>query len=160
MLIIFAKNHGNNNVRIEVGYGLEDTLTDATTAQILRDNEKNLKSHDKSKVNRGLIKVFNTVTTIREKKYGYKATKKKVPLDRYQTNQRGNGKIELISIIIIIVLAFIFGGRGGGGSNGGRGSRRYYGGYYGGGYYGSGGSSGGGFGGFGGGSSGGGGSSI
>lgn len=164
VLILYAVNSGARNVRIEVGYGLEDVLTDATTMQILKNSQSDLKSNDASRINKGLQKVFNSVTNQIDKKYDYHASKEKVYTD---SSSQKNHKGDFWLFIIFIVLVILFSGGSGGGSNGSSGPRyrrRYYGGYYGGPFGGSSSSGGfgdsGGFGGFGGGSSGGGGSSI
>lgn len=164
VLILYALNNGERNVRIEVGYGLEGGLTDAQTGEILQKYKNDLKSNDKTRINNALRHVFNAVTTLVDKEYGYKVTKEK---NREKVEDNGiDGKYAFWIFAGIIILT-LFGGFGGGSGPGGRRRRRqgmFYGGYFGGGFGSSGGSSsgssGGGFGGFGGGSSGGGGSSI
>lgn len=156
VLILYAVNNGQRNVRIEVGYGLEDVLTDATTMQILKNSQADLKSSNPEKINIGLQRVFNSVTNQIDKKYNYHASKEKV----YSEKESNHSSDFWIFIIFLILIMIFSGGSGGSGPRYQR--RRYYGGdYYGGPFSGgsSGGSSGG-FGGFGGGSSGGGGSSI
>ncbi|MGR3742304.1 TPM domain-containing protein [Companilactobacillus sp. DQM5] len=159
VLILYALNNGQRNVRIEVGYGLEGAITDAQTGQILQKYKNDLKSNDTQKINYGLQHVFNSVTTLIDKEYGYKVTKEK---NKEESGNDNNPWGSLVIFVIIILIALFFNGGGSSGPGG-----RYYrrgtyvgtgmGGYFG---SGSGGSSGGGFGGFGGGSSGGGGSSI
>lgn len=163
ILILYALNEGQRNVRIEVGYGLEGAITDAQTQAILQKYKADLKSTDNTKVNAGLQHVFNSITTLIDKEYGYKVTKKKETVQSTESN-KWTSIIAFIMIVIFIIITS--GGGGSGGSGGGRYYRRgFYGGVLGGSIFGGsgssgGGSSGGGFGGFGGGSSGGGGSSI
>lgn len=175
VLILYAVNGGQRNVRIEVGYGLESVLTDALSGRILQASKADLKSSDKTRINRGLRKVFNSVTTVIDKKYDFKADKNTLSAEEYQQlkqqkNSDWRDSIGTIIVIVLVVLIF-FGGSGGG--RGGRGGRlwwlwlllgsnnrnNHWGGGSGGGF---GGVDSGGFGGFsgGGGSSGGGGASI
>ncbi|KRO18895.1 hypothetical protein IV56_GL000047 [Lacticaseibacillus saniviri JCM 17471 = DSM 24301] len=131
VLIVFAKNGGKNNMRIEVGYGLEGDIPDALAGQILNDSLSNIKSKDPAKVDQAILKVFNTVTTIIDKKYGFKKDPQGVSnevIESYQdnnsSNENGNsglfGAVLGIIVTLIIVLALIFGGgRGGRGGRGG-----------------------------------------
>ena len=180
ILILFAENGGKRNVRIEVGYGAEGYLTDATAGRILNDNLSGLKSGSKDKTNVSLRNVFNSVATMVDKHYGYKEDTHTISQNQYDEyrgrdahNSTDNliGKLGGIIVVIIVVILIIFSGGGGPGNRGGR-RRRGDGSGLGwfllgsllnsGGRGGWGGGSGGGFGGggFGGGSSGGGGASV
>ncbi|MFD1484927.1 TPM domain-containing protein [Lacticaseibacillus baoqingensis] len=129
VLIVFAENSGKNNMRIEVGYGLEGDLTDALAGRILNKNLSNIKSSDPAKVNKAVVAVFNAVATVIDKKYAYPKDDNTVSMSQYQQQQqqtqRGSGvfsgviKIIFIVVIVIIVLASI-----GGGGSGGGGRRR------------------------------------
>ncbi len=134
ILILFARNDGDNNVRIEVGYGAEAYMTDAISGRILQDNLDDLKSSDDTKVNEGLRNVFSAVATMVDKHYKYKADSNTLSDDKYNEYRSGNNesgesnnlviKIVQIIIVLVIVLAiigFFSGGggrRGGGGGNG------------------------------------------
>jgi uncharacterized protein len=64
VLILYAINKGKRNVRIEVGYGLENQLTDSEAGRILNENREDLKSDSTVRVNEGLRNVFQSVTAI------------------------------------------------------------------------------------------------
>lgn len=189
ILILYALNGGKRNMRIEVGYGAEDYMTDAIAGRILNDNLKNIKSSDPAKVNVALRHVFNAVTTLVDKHYEYKADKNAISDEKaaeYQGKADSTGGLiaKVLAMIgftiFILVILLGGGGRGGRGGRGGdgwlwillaslmsdsrnnRGGRGGgYGGFGSGGYGGFGGGGGyGGGGGFGGGSSGGGGASV
>ncbi|WP_404802900.1 TPM domain-containing protein [Lapidilactobacillus wuchangensis] len=172
VLILYALNNGQRNVRIEVGYGLESDLTDALSGRILQQAKADLKSSDPTRINRGLRKVFNSVATVIDKKYDFKADKNTLSNEEYQQikgkdDSSWSDNIGAIIVIVILVLLFMGGGSGRGGGRRwwlwallGSSSNRNN--HWGGGSGGFGGGDSGGFGGFsgGGGSSGGGGASI
>ncbi|WP_125702606.1 TPM domain-containing protein [Lacticaseibacillus daqingensis] len=128
VLIVYADNDGAQNVRIEVGYGLEGELTDALSGRILAQNKTLLKASDKAKVNRGLRNVFNAVATVIDKKYKFPAddnTVSDATMQQYQEETSGSsGGIlrVVVGIFFVLVIAAIF--LGGGGGRGGRGGRR------------------------------------
>ncbi|MTD42133.1 hypothetical protein GIX45_26600 [Erwinia sp. CPCC 100877] len=164
ILILYAVNDGERNVRIEVGYGLEDVITDSIAGNILQQAKDDLKSSDTAAVNKGLQYTFNAVTTLIDKYYDYPADKNALSDEELDTvssdEDYGIGDFFSMGIVIIVILFFVL-GSGGRGGRGRRGGGPWY---WGGGGFG-GGSSGGGFGGGGGfsgggGSSGGGGASI
>lgn len=163
VLILYAVNDGDRNVRIEVGYGLEDVITDSTAGNILQHAKEDLKSDNDAAINKGLQYTFNAVTTLIDKHYDYPTDENTLSNDELDeaTSEDGYGFEDFLSIVFIgvIVLVAIFSSRGRGGRGGG--GPWYWGGGYGGGSSGSSGGFGGG-GGFsgGGGSSGGGGASI
>ncbi len=174
VLILYAVNDGQRNVRIEVGYGLEGELTDALSGRILQRSKSKLKSSDPQQVNQGLQQVFNSVATVIDKKYDFKKDKNTLTDQEYQQlrhqqneadDQQGGSLWTIVVIVVVVIVLMGGGGRGGRGGGGmwwlwallGSGNRNNHGGFGGGGGFG--GSSGGGFSG-GGGSSGGGGASI
>lgn len=181
VLIVFAENSGAQNVRIEVGYGLEGNLTDILAKHILTNNEKDLKANSHADINTGLRNVFNAVATVIDKKYKFKADKNTVDNSTMQDYQNGTSsdsrgtqvlKIIIIIFIAVVIAVIIIASSGGGPGNGRRGGGGWWlwwllsllgssgrGGYRGGGYGGGGFGGGGGFSG-GGGSSGGGGADI
>ncbi|MBO0470369.1 TPM domain-containing protein [Enterococcus sp. DIV0242_7C1] len=173
ILILYALNDGDRNVRIEVGYGLEDVITDSTAMNILVSQKDKLKSSDPVLINEGLRYVFNAVATLIDQDYGYPTDEhalSQTELDGFYEDEdddviytsssnwdSGDGEFLFVLLLMvpIWILSAIFGkGDGGSGSSWGGGSSS--GGSWGGG---GGSSSGGGFSG-GGGNSGGGGASI
>lgn len=109
-IIIWAKNHGENNVRIQVGYGLEDILTDSKSSDILHKHYNDLKSSNTSKINKGLQGVYTDVSKVITKKYGNlskeQAKKELANKKRYKPIFIIVGVIMLIIIIIIIMTIF------------------------------------------------------
>jgi len=103
-IIIWAKNHGKNNVRIQVGYGLEETLTDSRSSEILHKHYNDLKSSNTSKINKGLQGVYADVSKVITKKYSNlskeQAKKELVDKKRYK-------KVEIIAFIIVGVIILI-----------------------------------------------------
>lgn len=143
ILLLIVKN--DKKLRIEVGYGLEGSLTDATSSSIIRNQIVPY-----FKQNNYYEGILNGVQYIIKAVAGeYKGEKKK-------EKGKSGSLAKIIIFLVIIVLSFIFRGPRRFGGGGGM----YFGGFGGGGGFGSGGG-GGGFGGFsgGGGSFGGGGSS-
>ncbi|CAH1852255.1 TPM domain-containing protein [Convivina praedatoris] len=61
VLIVFAKNNGQNNVRVATGTGIESNLPDGKINQLLNENRSQLKSSDNTQINQGLIKLFDEV---------------------------------------------------------------------------------------------------
>lgn len=133
VLLVYADNDGQQNLFIEVGYGLEGVLPDALAGQILQQNKAAIKAKDPAKINACLRKVFNAVATVIDKKYKFPKdsnTLSSSQLARYQNEDEtdndsgGGGGILVTLITIFIVLAVIVllfggnnrGGRGGGGS--------------------------------------------
>ncbi|OTP51793.1 hypothetical protein A5884_000988, partial [Enterococcus sp. 7D2_DIV0200] len=143
VLILYAVNDGDRNVRIEVGYGLEDVITDSVAGNILQQAKDDLKSNDNTSINKGLQYTFNAVTTLIDKHYDYPADQNALSddeIDQVSADDSSDGEsIFSLFFVLLIVLPFIlFGGRGG---RGGRGGGPWY---WGGGGFGGGSSSGGG----------------
>lgn len=165
VLILYAVNDDERNVRIEVGYGLEDVITDSIAGTILQHAKDDLKSNDDASINKGLQYTFNAVTTLIDKHYEYPTDKNALSDDEIEQfssedSSDGEGFFGIIFILLIILPFFL--SKGGRGGRGGRGGPWYWGG---GGFGGGSSNGGGGFGGGGGfsgggGSSGGGGASI
>ncbi|MDF7627275.1 TPM domain-containing protein [Lactobacillaceae bacterium L1_55_11] len=61
VIIVFAKNNGQNNVRIAPGSGVESVLPDGKTIVMLENHRDQLKSKDPDQVNQGLMDVFDQV---------------------------------------------------------------------------------------------------
>lgn len=139
---------GDRKTRIQNGYGMEATITDALSKRIIEENiTPNFKQ---KKYFLGLDEATNIIMRAASGEY----------INDNPRGQKGKGPspLKILLIIIVVVLFLVFSGKGGGGRGG-----RFYGatpfmGTFGGGGFSSGGGSGGGsFGGFGGGSFGGGG---
>lgn len=130
ILILFARNDGDNNVRIEVGYGAESYMTDAISGRILQDNLDDLKSNDDAEVNTGLRNVFNAVATMVDKHYKYKSDSNTLTSAKYneyrgrtQTRTGSSTLAKLIKgivsiIILLVILVVVLGGSGGNGRGG------------------------------------------
>ncbi|MGM0218482.1 TPM domain-containing protein [Enterococcus sp. AZ126] len=159
VLILYAVNGGERNVRIEVGYGLEDVITDSVAGNILQHAKDELKSTNDASINKGLQYTFHAVTTLIDKHYDYPADKNTLSddeIDQVASEDSSDGEgFFSIFFLLLILIPFLL-SRGGRGGRGGRGSGPWY---WGGGGFGGGSSSGGGSFGGGGGFSGGGGSS-
>lgn len=129
ILILFAKNGGKNNVRIEVGYGMEAYMTDAKSANLLNAHLSDLKSSKAANVNRGLRAVFKGVAEVVSRHYGYKVVSADGTQSRVaRTTNSGNGgsaaglivKAVGVIVILVIIIAVLFGGGSGGSGRGGR----------------------------------------
>ncbi|GAA6113062.1 hypothetical protein AP1H75_07290 [Apilactobacillus apinorum] len=102
VLILFAQNNGQNNVRISTGYGVEDILPDALTNQILQSNKTLLKSSDNNDINTGIQNTFKRVATILDKRYAN--------LSEKQAKQKLADKKPnylIVGLIFIIIAAII-----------------------------------------------------
>lgn len=102
VLILYAVNDGERNVRIEVGYGLEGQLTDALSAQILKDNKDDLKSDSSERINKGLQNIFKSVAGVVDKSYDYKT--EDVKYGEPYTKESNDGFISPIFAIIVITV--------------------------------------------------------
>lgn len=131
VLIVFAENQGAQNMRIEVGYGLEGELTDVLAKNILNQNLKDIKATSHAKINTAIRNVFNAVATVVDKKYKFKADKNTVPAEQMsdyrRTGNSGNGGSRILTTIVSIfigvaIIVIILGS--GGGPRGPRGGRR------------------------------------
>lgn len=124
-IIIWAKNHGKNNVRIQVGYGLEETLTDSRSSEILHKHYNDLKSSNTSKINKGLQDVYADVSKVITKKYSSlsKEQAKKELADKKRSKIVKTIVFIIVGVImlIIIIIIIIFGDDGGGSGYGGYG---------------------------------------
>lgn len=112
ILILYALNGGKRNVRIEVGYGLEDVVTDSQSGQILNNNTAELKSTSSTIVNQGLQKTFDSVATLVDKHYGYKNNKSAISGNENQNVVKSdrnlfNWKNILQLIVLLIFIGFI-----------------------------------------------------
>lgn len=147
-LLIYAAIN-DRKLQIQVGYGLEGSVTDALTSRV------------RKKIINPAFKAGNYAQGLDEATTVFmQAASGEFVNERAEEPLKGGGKLRYIIIFIVIVLAIIFSSRGGGGRNRGRGGFGgpvFWGGTFGSGGFSSGGG-GGGFGGFGGGSFGGGGS--
>lgn len=102
VLILFAQNNGQNNVRISTGYGVEDILPDALTNQILQSNKTLLKSSDNNDINKGIQNTFQRVATILDKRYAN--------LSEKQAKQKLADKKPnylVVGLVFIIIAAII-----------------------------------------------------
>ncbi|CAK1237561.1 Uncharacterized membrane protein YgcG [Fructobacillus cardui] len=58
VIIVFAKNNGQNNVRVVTGTGVESVLPDGKIYQLLQANQQELKSSDPTAIDRGIRNLF------------------------------------------------------------------------------------------------------
>lgn len=107
VLIVWAHNDGQNNVRINVGYGLESTLTDAETHHILMNNFDNLKSHNDARVNEGLKNVYAAVADNVENYY--KAQHSETTPNAKDDDSNSNSGFMVNAPFLILLSVFIFG---------------------------------------------------
>ena len=110
VLILYADNNGKQNLRIEVGYGLEGDLPDALAGQILNTNLKGIKSGNKAELNQALRKVFNAVATVIDKKYKFPKDQNTVSdetMNRYQNADRNRGGSLLGKIVVIFLVVVV-----------------------------------------------------
>lgn len=102
VLILFAQNNGQNNVRISTGYGVEGILPDALTNQILQSNKTLLKSSNNNDINKGIQSTFHRVAAILDKRYAN--------LSEKQAKQKLADKKPnylIVGLIFIIIAAII-----------------------------------------------------
>ena len=124
VLLLYANNGGKQNMRIEVGYGLEGDLPDALAGRILNDNLKDIKSHDPKELNQAIRKVFNAVATVIDKKYKFPKDQNTVSdetMNQYRNSSQdsgGNFLTKIVFIFIAVVVVAIIGGFGGGSGGG------------------------------------------
>ena len=94
VLLLYANNGGKQNMRIEVGYGLEGDLPDALAGRILNDNLKDIKSHDPKELNQAIRKVFNAVATVIDRKYKFPKDQNTVSdetMNQYRNSSQDSG---------------------------------------------------------------------
>ena len=164
ILIVYAINDGSRNVRIEVGYGLEEVITDSIAGNILMTAKDELKSDETTEINKGIEYVVKATTTLINKHYDYPSNDNlsQEELDNLYSDKEeddpstSSGFLFVLIFLVIIIFSSFSNknnrnGRGGGGpwfwgggSSGGGFSGGSSGGFGGGGFSGGGGSSGGG----------------
>ncbi|MGI6262447.1 MAG: TPM domain-containing protein [Succiniclasticum sp.] len=159
--VLILVSVGDRRSRIEVGYGLEGTLTDGTAGRI--QDQYMLPYFRQGNYERGIVNGYNAVLQTVLKEYGLEL--KNLDVSSQNRLDTGTGReihlSDLMAVAVFVLFFFIFFTGGFGGGSGGGGFRRggrggiFYGGGFGG--FGGGGFGGGSGGGFGGGSGGGGG---
>lgn len=109
ILILYALNDGDRNVRIEVGYGLEDVITDSTAGNILENARANLKSSNPTKINQGITYTFNAVTSLIDKHYKYPTDQNTLSdeeIDELNDEDGGGGFSAIIGTFLILFFIF------------------------------------------------------
>jgi uncharacterized protein len=159
--VLILVSVGDRRSRIEVGYGLEGTLTDGTAGRI--QDQYMLLYFRQGNYERGIVNGYNAVLQTVLKEYGLEL--KNLDVSSQNRLDTGTGReihlSDLMAVAVFVLFFFIFFTGGFGGGSGGGGFRRggrggiFYGGGFGG--FGGGGFGGGSGGGVGGGSGGGGG---
>ena len=97
ILIVFAKNKGNNNVYISTEAQSGTYMTDSQTQDILQANKKLLKSKSDADVNKGLRAVVTDVSN--------------ATLNYYKNNSKaktskGNTEVAILALIFTVISAF------------------------------------------------------
>ena len=101
IIIVFAKNNGANNIRIETGSGLTSLLTSDKLHQLLIDNNDNLKSSDTSQINTGLQVVMSSIHKTLTSKYLTSGSEQKTQ----DASDSGLGALGIIPILAIIIIS-------------------------------------------------------
>ncbi len=102
LLAVFMKEH---KVRIEVGYGLEDVITDAQAATVIRDYIT--PAFKKGQYYSGLNAALQVLIPAAEGKY-------KIPLKKKTSHKKSSGKTFYVLFILFIILLRFFRGGGSG----------------------------------------------
>lgn len=112
VLILFAKDHGKNEIRISTGYGVESILPDLKCNNFLKRNNHLLKSHSKTNINEGLQNVFLDVTKTLGHKYTHMTKKQAKELKLQNEHKRTvhNLKMAILIIILLVILSLPYNG--------------------------------------------------
>lgn len=110
VLILFALNNGQNNMRISTGYGAEGVLPDVLTFRIMQENLALIKSNDRDKIDEGVRNVFNQTADYIDQIAG--------DASDIQQDDSDDFVWIILLIVILIIISFFFSDNGGGGYNG------------------------------------------
>lgn len=102
-MILYSKPE--KRIRIEVGYGLEGTIPDATAGEILDYNLDNLKSNNKKNISKGLMEVFKATSSLIDNEYDFKFSNYEKP--DYLSDDSEELSFPIVAIIIIVIIAWV-----------------------------------------------------
>ncbi|USS91647.1 TPM domain-containing protein [Fructobacillus americanaquae] len=94
VIIVFAKNNGQNNVRVVTGTGVESVLPDGKIYQLLQANQQELKSSDPNAIDRGIRNLFLQV-------------EKTLPTTQTSGKQSASTTSSVIALGLITILLLI-----------------------------------------------------
>lgn len=101
LLILYSKPE--KRIKIEVGYGLEGAIPDATAGEILDYNLDNLKSNNKTDISKGLMEVFRATSSLIDNEYDFSFSNYEKP--DYISNDSEELSFPIVIGIIIAVIA-------------------------------------------------------
>ncbi|MBS9338579.1 TPM domain-containing protein [Fructobacillus sp. M2-14] len=101
ILIVFAKNGGQNKIRVATGTGAEAYLPDGKIHQLFVKNQDNLKSQDMAKVDQGIRQLIQDIEASYNQALGGE-TEKKNPFQ-----SAPSGLIAFILVILAILLVIV-----------------------------------------------------
>ncbi|MCO0832002.1 TPM domain-containing protein [Fructobacillus sp. W13] len=103
ILVVFAKNGGQNKIRVATGTGAESYLPDGKIHQLFIKNQENLKSQDMEKVDLGIKQLLLDIEASYNQALGG-ASEKKDPLKAVKS---GPGMIVAGMLAIVLILLII-----------------------------------------------------
>lgn len=103
LLILYSKPE--KRIRIEVGYGLEGAIPDATAGDILDYNLDKLKSNNKTNISKGLMKVFRATSSLIDNEYKFSFSNYEKP--DYISDDSEELSFPIVAIIIIVIIAWV-----------------------------------------------------
>lgn len=106
LLIIYSEPE--KKIRIEVGYGLEGAIPDATAGEILDYNLSNLKSTNVEDVRKGLLETFRATSSLIDTEYGFEFSKYEKPDYISDNSEEISFPVVIFSIIAIIAWVILF----------------------------------------------------
>lgn len=97
VIIVFAKNNGQNNVRVVTGTGAESVLPDGKIYQLLQAHKDQLKSSDSTAVDLGIRQLFTEVA----------ATLPTTATTKQASSQNSGSSLLVASILVLVLLTII-----------------------------------------------------
>lgn len=104
ILILYSETE--KKIRIEVGYGLEGVIPDATAGDILDHNVDDLKSNNKKDVEKGLMETFRAVSSLIDSEYEFDFSTYDKP--DYVKDEKFSRTIRILIIVAIISWIILF----------------------------------------------------
>lgn len=97
VIIVFAKNNGQNNVRVVTGTGAESVLPDGKIYQLLQAHKDQLKSSDSAAVDLGIRQLFTEVA----------ATLPTTATTKQASSPTSGSSLLVASILVLFLLTII-----------------------------------------------------